>query len=178
MAHDTLINYMSCQRINCYDTCMQVTVHIEPITANDLDEIIDLGEALQIAEQQYEPLLIFNRKESRSHYEKELSNPDALIIAAKLDDGTIVGYQYSYVHTLDYLSSKNRECVLEALYVNPSFRGQGIGRQLTDYAQDWAISTKAVNRLSTHIYSDNVASVELHAKKGFNPYNTELVKHV
>ncbi len=157
---------------------MNPAIHISRISANQLDTIISLGEKLQSEESRYEPHLIFNREESRVHYEEELSNPDALIVAAFLEDDTIVGYQYSYVHTLDYLSRKNRECVLEALYILPDFRGKGIGKQLVTFSEDWAIKGKKVDRLATHIYSDNEASVQLHLKRGFTSYNTELIKHV
>lgn len=164
--------------IKCYHGAMNTDVTINRITIEDLEKIIDLGEMLQSEEQLYETNLVFNRKASFEHYQTELTNPDALIIAAKVEDGTIIGYQYSHTHTLEYLNSDNKECVFEALYVTRHFRGKGIGKALNNYAEHWAINEKQVNRISTHIYATNDASLKLHTSSGFKPYNIELVKNI
>ena len=156
---------------------MNSAVQIIQANDDDLDRLISMGERMQSDERRYEPLLTFDRDTSREHYAHELRNPNALIILAVLEDGSYAGYQYSYVHEIDYLSSGNRECVLEALYVEPRSREQGIGVALTKYAQNWAINTKEVNRLVAHIYSNNEVSIKLHEKDGFRPYNLELIKY-
>jgi GNAT superfamily N-acetyltransferase len=150
---------------------------IRQATMIDLDEIIVLGEMLQNDSKDFEPKLIFNREESFKHYKAEMENANALIIVAEKDN-KIVGYQYSFVTELDYLSDSNMECTLEALYVLPDNRSMGIGKQLVAHAEDWAVNTKKVNRIKANIYCGNTASEELHIKNGFKPYNTEYIKLV
>jgi GNAT superfamily N-acetyltransferase len=151
-------------------------MRIRKATNKDLEIIIKMGEALQNESRTHEPLLIFNRKESYSNYERELSNTRALIIVAAGDDDELMGYQYSFITTLDYLSSANKECTYEALYVVPEFRGFGVGRALTKAAEDWAINQHGVNRIRANIYSGNTPSISLHTKDGFSPYCTEYIK--
>lgn len=157
---------------------MNTSIQIIPATLENIEEIIALGALLSQEEQAYEPHLTYNREESLEHYKSELTNPNALLIAAVLDDGTITGYHYSYTEILDYLSTQNNQCTLEALYVLPEYRGSGIGRLLTDKSQDWAINIQKVDRIIAHIYSNNEASTKLHEKRGFKAYNTEFIKYV
>ena len=140
----------------------------------DLKRIIELGAMLQEDSKIFEHNLLFDIEDSYKHYKKELGNQNAQIIIA-LVNGHIVGYQYSYIKTLDYLVDHNKECTFEALYVLPDFRGQGIGRQLVEKAKKWAIIEKNVNRLKAHIYSGNISSEKLHLKDGFRAYNTEYL---
>ncbi|QQS21853.1 GNAT family N-acetyltransferase [Candidatus Saccharibacteria bacterium] len=144
-------------------------------TPSHLPTIIEMGEMLQNESKAYEPELIFNYDKSYRHYANELSNPDARVIIAVVDK-EIVGYQYSFVTVLDYLSSHNRECTLEALYVDPKFRNQGIGATLMREAVAWASDIMKVDRVKANIYSNNRPSASIHEKYGFAPYCTEYIK--
>ena len=148
---------------------------IRKATAKDLDKIIDLGQDLQNDSKKFEPLLIFDRGQSLAHYKNELSNDGALIIVAE-NNGKIIGYQYSFTNELDYLSKKNKECTLEAIYVIPEYRSRGIGGKLMEFAENWAINTCHVNRIKANIYTDNESSIALHVNNGFKPYCSEYLK--
>ncbi len=151
-------------------------IYIRIATRDDLVSIIDMGEQLQNESKDYEPLLTFDRQQSYDHYSKELVNNSARIIAAVDSDDVPVGYQYSYISVLDYLSTDNRECVLEALYVKPEYRGKSIAKELEKNAEQWAISEMKVNRIKAGIYAGNRASEHVHLKDGFVPYYIEYVK--
>lgn len=156
---------------------MQKNHIIRLATENDLQSIVHLGEMLQNDSQQFEPDLLFNSDTSLEHYNSELSNENALIIVA-VDSDEIVGYQYSFISTLDYLIKNNLECTFEAIYVLPAWRSQGIGDQLVNYSESWAINDKRVNRLKANIYSNNKASEGLHIKRSFTPYNIEYIRRI
>lgn len=151
-------------------------IHIRNATNDDLDAIINMGEKLQNESKNYEPLLTFDWQQSYDHYRKELENSSARIGVAVDADGVVAGYQYSYISTLDYLATANRECVLEALYVKPEYRGKGIAKELVKGAEQWAISEMKVNRIKAGIYAGNRASETVHLKDGFVPYYTEYIK--
>lgn len=153
-------------------------MNIRLATIQDLDEVISMGEELQNDSRKYEPRLTFDREASFNHYKNELQNPDARIIVACDEDGLLMGYQYSYKQTVDHLSDKNIECVIEALYVLPICRGRGIGLALVKDIENYAISEWKVNRFKANIYSQNEQSISLHKKEGFIPYCTEFIKYV
>lgn len=145
-------------------------------TPDDLDALIAMGEALQDESRTHEPLLSFDRQQSRDHYAKELQNPHAKITVALDENSTVIGYHYSYVTTLDYLHAHNRECVFEAVYVQPEYRGKGIAKELTKDAERWAFETMDADRIKSGVYVGNAASEELHTREGFVPYYTEFIK--
>jgi GNAT superfamily N-acetyltransferase len=153
-------------------------MQIRKASKEELDTIIDMGKAMQDESMEYEPRLIFNQKESYNHYLNELSNPRALIIVAVDQNNDIAGYQYSFMSKLDYLSSSNNECTMEALYVLPKFRRQGIGKLLTRFAEDWAVNEQQADRIRANIYSGNRASEVVHESAGFVPYNIEYIKYI
>lgn len=149
---------------------------IRTATLDDLPAIIDMGERLQRESRGFEPLLTFNWQQAYGHYSEEMSNENAKIIVAVDADGALLGYQYSYVVTLDYLPEKNRECTLEALYVKPECRGKGVGSELVRRAEQWGVEEMKVDRIKAGIYADNVASEAVHLRAGFRPYYTEYIK--
>lgn len=147
-------------------------------TDKDLDDIIRMGAQLQDESRDYEPHLLFDTQKSYYRYKEELNNSQARIIVAETDDGKLAGYQYSYIQLLDYLEKDNRECVLEALYVEPEYRGNGIATLLIEESERWAGSVMGVERIKTGIYAGNHASEALHDKKGFRPYYSEYIKFI
>jgi GNAT superfamily N-acetyltransferase len=151
---------------------------IRNATKDDVREVIDMGVQLQEESKEFEPLLIFDWQASYDHYAKELENKQARIIVACDSGGTITGYQYSYLTILDYLSENNRECILEAIYVKPEFRGRGIARALVQSAEQWAVREMKADRIKAGIYVGNEASEGVHVKGGFTPYYTEYIKYV
>lgn len=150
---------------------------IRTAAMRDLDRIIRMGQCLQDESGRYEPLLIFNKKEALGCYQKELSNNRALIIVAEEDNG-VVGYQYSFIRELDYLSRDNIECTFEAIYVCPEYRGRGIGKKLIRFSEDWAIREWRANRIKANIYAKNETSIMLHVRDGFSPYCIEYIKTI
>jgi ribosomal protein S18 acetylase RimI-like enzyme len=151
-------------------------VTIRGAEPEDLNRIIALGEELQAESRQFEPGLTFNADEAMSHYASELKNDAAHIIVAEYNS-SIVGYQYSYIEVLDYLANKNRECHLEAIYVEPQVRGLGIAARLLEEAERWAVEERHADRFKAGIYAQNTASVKLHEKYGFEPYYIEYIKN-
>ncbi|MEI7917975.1 MAG: GNAT family N-acetyltransferase [Candidatus Saccharibacteria bacterium] len=152
-------------------------INIRKATASDIETIIDLGSMLQDESKIYEPNLIFDRKSAIEHYSAELNNDDALIIVAEADN-KIVGYQYSYITHLDYLSTKNIQCTFEAIIVLPEYRSIGIGKKITTVSENWAVNDKKANCINATIYSGNIVSEQLHLKTGFRPYSIEYVKDI
>ncbi len=150
-------------------------INIRKATDVDIETVINLGSMLQDDSKLYEPNITFDRKEAVKHYSAELNNDDALIIVAEIDN-KIIGYQYSYITKLDYLSTQNIECTFEAIILLPEYRSKGIGKQITTVSEKWAVQDRKANRISATIYSGNTASEQLHLNDGFKPHSTSYVK--
>ncbi len=156
---------------------MENSIVVRKALHSEIEYIISLGQMLQNESKDYEPLLTFDKNSAISRYRQELINDNALIIVAIINK-EIVGYQYSFIHKLDYLMSNNLECVYEAIFVLPKWRSQGIARKLISFSENWAINDMHADRISAYIYSNNIASEMLHKSLGFEPYNIEYVKKI
>jgi len=105
-----------------------------------------------------------------------LINPDSGFHALVVEqDGQIVGFtHYSYTNST---WSKNSDCYLEDLFVDPDFRGRGLGRKLIK-AVEAAARAKNARRLYWFTHKDNRTAQRLYdslAKQNeFVTYEIEL----
>jgi aminoglycoside 6'-N-acetyltransferase I len=60
---------------------------------------------------------------------------------------------------------------LEAIYVKPEFRNQGIAKKLVDFAKNWSIE-RGCSELASDCELDNEISRKFHNKIGFEEANT------
>lgn len=150
--------------------------YVKIATISDLNQLIKWGEKLHLVEKKFEPLLTFSKKESEDFYRKQLNNPEALFLVASIDNN-LVGYLYAHVDKVDYLSTNKYECEIEVIYLDEKARGTGISQELIQKCFDW-IKTKDCFRVKAGIYSQNIASQNLFAKMGFEPYHSTYTKSV
>ena len=66
---------------------------------------------------------------------------------------------------------------IEQLFVSPEHEGEGVGRQLLEYAEGYAISIGAL-RLEVVAEQDNRRAVEFYRGRGFVPTGAELLQLV
>ena len=82
-------------------------------------------------------------------------------------DGRYVGYMHLSVRT-DYVNGTNASPVafIEAIYVAPDYRKQGIGRKFVEYAVEYA-RQKGFKQLASDCLIDNSSSEYFHKSCGF-----------
>ena len=93
-----------------------------------------------------------------------LSHQDSIIFLAEAEDKSIVGFTQLYP---SYSSTKmKRLWILNDLYVDPSYRGQGISKQLIDQAKVHCKQTKAAGLL-LETEKSNIIGNQLYPAVGF-----------
>ena len=106
-------------------------------------------------------------EEWQSQFEQDLANPQRLFLVATVDD-SVVGYGHTTFHseTLeDEAKSIPAGYFLSGLLISPEHRRQGLGELLTVARID------EMRRVANVIYyraePDNLATIELHSRLGF-----------
>ena len=78
-----------------------------------------------------------------------------------------VGYMNLSIRS-DYVNGTNTSPVVfvEAIYVLPNYRAQGIGKKFIEYAEDFA-KQRGITQLASDCFLDNAASESFHKSCGF-----------
>ena len=82
-------------------------------------------------------------------------------------DGLYVGFMHLSIRT-DYVNGTETSPVvfIEAIYVLPDYRKQGIGREFLEYAEQFA-KEKGIKQLASDCFTDNYLSESFHKNCGF-----------
>lgn len=94
--------------------------------------------------------------------EKNL-NGESIIIFAEID-GKLVGTGSVYLFTKERFK---HNADLQALYVDPAYRGKGIGQMLIEKRIEMVTKIPEIKNILCEIYSTQQASIEVHKKLGF-----------
>ena len=105
-------------------------------------------------------------------FTSELSNPDALILAAE-QAGTLVGYAYARLEPRDWNALLDSCGALHDIFVDDDVRRQGVARQLVAAVRE-RLREKGAPRLVLHTASKNVAARQFFAALGFRETMVEL----
>ena len=82
-------------------------------------------------------------------------------------DGKYAGFMNLSVRN-DYVNGTETSPVafVEAIYVLPEYRSQGIGREFMEYAENFA-RTRGIREIASDCFIDNILSEKFHKKCGF-----------
>ncbi|MFX0097804.1 MAG: GNAT family N-acetyltransferase [Candidatus Hodarchaeota archaeon] len=111
--------------------------------------------------QEYQRELEEGRKVTRARFEFYLKTGSSFVA----EDSEVIGYVVS--QTLNFMRGFDRLLWIEYVVVKKKFRRRGIGlallRKLTEHAK-----RSNIDRIYTTINPDNMASIRLHLKAGFD----------
>lgn len=79
---------------------------------------------------------VVNKANFEASYRKILATENHAIFVAELNNN-VVGYSLGFFNVSFY--ANGHVAWLEELYVEPAYRGQGVGRLLTDVHERWSI---------------------------------------
>ncbi|EKV01872.1 acetyltransferase [Leptolyngbya sp. PCC 7375] len=111
-----------------------------------------------------------------------LEGPSALWWLEKSESGARVGFTATTTgESLGCLwlgQSMNQltgalQAYIYLVYVSPGYRRQGLGRQLMQYAKNWA-KAQGYDQLSLQVFTDNLAALSLYNSLGYEPKATLL----
>jgi ribosomal protein S18 acetylase RimI-like enzyme len=104
--------------------------------------------------------------------QRSSSSDDAVTFLASVPEGGLVGMVGS--------TWKEGDTVLGAMWVEPRFRGLGVGRLLLDTVLAWSDSIHQGSKVRLYVAPTQPAAVQLYESRGFvksgKDYPTELVR--
>ena len=83
------------------------------------------------------------------------------------------GFADAYIWTFPYLD-ESRRGFLSSLYVEPGYRGQGVGRALVAHLHRW-LEGEGVAHVELNVSSANAAAMQFWSRAGYEPYVQRLV---
>jgi ribosomal protein S18 acetylase RimI-like enzyme len=159
----------------------QPAARIRPAAPADLKVIGRLGALLVRTHHDFDPdrfIAATSRTEQGygSFLGTQLDEPNIVILVAERD-GEMIGYTYAGVEGTDYMSLRGPAGVLYDIVVDPTHRGQGVGRELLDATLE-ALKAKGAPRVVLSTAEGNKPAQRLFARAGFRRTMIEMTREL
>lgn len=102
----------------------------------------------------------------------QLEKPDVAVLVAD-ENGDVIGYAYAAAEGYDYMSLRGPAGVVHDIFVDPEFRGRGVGRLLLEAALAF-LKERGVPRVVLTTAEGNDAARRLFAHAGFRRTMVEM----
>lgn len=154
---------------------------IRPAAPADIAAIGRLGALLVRTHHDFDPkrfIAATSRTEQGygSFLGTQLDEPNIIVLVAERD-GAVVGYAYSGVEGIDYMSLRGPGGVLYDIVVDSAHRGQGVGRMLLDATLE-ALKAKGAPQVVLSTAEQNESAQRLFAGAGFRRTMIEMTKEL
>lgn len=143
--------------------------------AEDLEPIRRLNHALFLWDYPHDTALHTNwplEESGAEYFRKRISEETGECFVAD-DDGAVVGYVTGHVDAGIDPTDTLLRCELDNIYVEDTYRGRGVGRQLVSKLDAWCKS-KGAESIVVVAYSENLDAIEFYKSYGFTPYTVKL----
>ncbi len=84
--------------------------------------------------------------------------------------GSVVGFAHAYLMYPPPLYAQELEAFLAEIYVEPSWRGKGVGHALVEQIRQWALSKQA-KRVRLEVLARNEKAPHFWNREGFRPFS-------
>lgn len=111
-----------------------------------------------------------HRREIKEFFAGHSLDPSAVLIAQD-KKGTAQGFVELTIRSHAEGCTPGRIAYLEGWYVDPGFRGKGVGRMLLKAAEEWAKQNRC-RELASDAWSKNTLSRKAHLAMGFKELGT------
>jgi aminoglycoside 6'-N-acetyltransferase I len=98
--------------------------------------------------------------------DSRLAAEDKAVFLASTPEGQLVAFVETGLHNYAEGCDTSPVGYIEAWYVDPHVRGQKLGRELIQVAEDWA-REKGCTEMASDTWLDNHASIQAHYKMGY-----------
>jgi aminoglycoside 6'-N-acetyltransferase I len=106
--------------------------------------------------------------------DNKLSAEDKAVFLASTADGHLVAFVEVGLHNYAEGCDTSPVGYIEAWYVDPHVRGQKLGRELIQVAEQWA-REKGMTDMASDTWLDNQAGIQAHLKMGY--YEVDRLVH-
>jgi ribosomal protein S18 acetylase RimI-like enzyme len=156
-------------------------ITIRPATRADIPVIGRLGALLVQTHHDFDPerfIAATPRTEQGygSFLGSQLDKQDVIILVAE-QRGDVVGYTYTSVEGYDYMSLRGPAGVLHDIVVEPTHRGEGVGRMLLD-ATLAILREHGAPRAVLETAEQNAAAQRLFVRAGFRRTMVEMTREL
>ncbi|BAO44704.1 GNAT family N-acetyltransferase [Thiolapillus brandeum] len=154
-------------------------MHIRPATADDLQAVEVLSNAVNRDHHQALPKLFLNPEDipdSRQFWSDRLSGDDRLFLVAETAEG-IVGFTTARIsenHRIPYLTSAPI-CRIGTICVAEHRRSQGIGTKLMAATEAWA-TTLGATEIHLTVMDFNRGALSFYEKNGYGTLSRVMAK--
>jgi len=160
---------------------MSAAPSIRPATLKDVGAIGRRGALLVREHHDFDPQRFIEataqtEKRYGSFLGTQLEEPNIVILVAERD-GKVIGYTYSGVEGIDYMSLRGPAGVIYDIVVDPDHRQQGVGRILID-ATLAALKNKGSPRVVLSTAERNAAAQRLFDRAGFRRTMIEMTREL
>ncbi|MDD1782881.1 GNAT family N-acetyltransferase [Enterovibrio sp. ZSDZ35] len=105
-------------------------------------------------------------------FDSLISNNDVCLIVVE-KDAVIIGAGFGQIRPSNPALSHDVDCYLDFMYVDPSYRGQGINQWVIDYLLAWS-RARSVTDFYLRVYAGNTPAIRAYEKLGFTPNVVEM----
>jgi len=160
---------------------MSAAPSIRPATLKDVGAIGRLGALLVREHHDFDPQRFIaataqTEKRYGSFLGTQLEEPNIVILVAERD-GKVIGYTYSGVESIDYMSLRGPAGVIYDIVVDPDYRQQGVGRVLIDATLE-VLKGKGSPRVVLSTAERNAAAQRLFDRAGFRRTMIEMTREL
>lgn len=154
-------------------------VLIRPAAPADVQAIGRLGALLVRTHHDFDPDRFIAATPQTEHgyasfLGKQLDKPNIIVLVAERG-GEVAGYTYAGVEGNDYMSLRGPAGVLYDIVIDPTHRGQGVGRVLLDATLE-ALEAKGAPRVVLSTAERNESAQRLFARAGFRRTMIEMTR--
>lgn len=143
-----------------------MAIEIRPAGIEELAILFGFEQGIVATERPFDPTL----KEGEIHYydlEALITSPESEVLVA-VADGVPVGAGYAKIKKGEPYHRFSEYAYLGFMYVEPSFRGQGINKMILDHLIDWA-RKRNITEIRLQVYEENTIAKNAYVKAGFTP---------
>lgn len=158
---------------------MSPTVTVRPAAVEDQAALGRLGAMLVAAHHAYDPRRFMPAEPGTPQgyggwLVSQLASPHALVLVAEEAD-VVLGYVYAGMEGTDWMALRGPAGAIYDLVVDPSRRGEGIGRALLDRALE-ALRERGAPQVVLSSATQNAGAQRLFAAAGFRPTMVEMTR--
>lgn len=142
-------------------------IHIRKATLNDLPILYEFEQGIITAERPYDETL---KTGDITYYDiKDLIESNEAEVLVAVFEKEIVGSAYARIEKAKPYLKHSHYAYLGFMYVNPSYRGNGINKKIIEELKIWALS-RNLNEVRLDVYNDNQSAIRAYEKAGFKKH--------
>ena len=154
---------------------MKSEIQIVRVTALDqrqMDELCRLRDGLMSHHKDFSPSDRF-----RNFLEKHMGE-GTMLVFLMVDDSKAIGYGMAFdVEEHAYMPEWSRKGYITQYFVDPAYRGQGIGEMGLRHIHDW-FRSRGLTNVMLNVGMDNEIGKRFWVRQGYVPYATRMRYHL